>query len=251
MTGNFGFIAFLIFSRPSLRFDRYGVAAFFESVPSKLSLAACSNGIGLAAGLCRLLHQREARSIASLARMRSDFRRHIEPFGPLGGGLFQSPMERLAAPPDAVNMQMRNLHVSRWVPRNRPPSSQFLAHNQNHVGLPPGIPPKYGLSAPRAGAGSFLEADLFLTSRGNWLAQTGRTSRGKRRRRRNRSRAVVRRISKVEGSRYVLNGAGRWRNKLVGDNARKGAVRSDAAERAAWLSVLPTVSITTHRPPST
>ena len=87
MTGNFGFIAFLIFSQPSLRFDRCRVAALFEIVPSKFSLA-CSNGIDLAARLCRLLHQREVRSITSLASMLSDFWRLIEPFRPLGGGLF-------------------------------------------------------------------------------------------------------------------------------------------------------------------
>jgi hypothetical protein len=124
MTGNFGFVAVLIFSQASLRFDRYGVAALFEIVPSKLSLA-CSDGSDLAARLCRLLHQGEVRSITSLARMLSDFWRYIEPFRPLGGGLFQSPMEKLATPPGAVNIKCETCTPLAGYPQIDRPQAAF------------------------------------------------------------------------------------------------------------------------------
>src|SRR5258708_35907188 len=43
MTGNLPFWTVLIFSQASVRSDRYGAFAFFEMIPSRASLAACSN----------------------------------------------------------------------------------------------------------------------------------------------------------------------------------------------------------------
>ena len=45
--------------------------------------------------------------------------------------------ERSGGPTGSVKMQMRT-SPSRWVTRNRPLKSRFLAHNQNHARLAPG-----------------------------------------------------------------------------------------------------------------